>query len=44
MPRALPVTYVIDAAGVIRAKLWPGGTQVTEENLEKAVEPLLSTK
>ncbi|HSC48495.1 MAG TPA: TlpA disulfide reductase family protein [Gammaproteobacteria bacterium] len=44
MPRALPLTYVIDATGVIRAKLWPGGTQVTEENLEKAVEPLLNTK
>jgi len=44
MPRALPVTYVIDGDGVIRAKLWPGGTPVTEENLEKAVEPLLSAK
>lgn len=41
MPRALPLTYIIDATGVIRATLWPGGTQVTEENLEKAVEPLL---
>ena len=42
-PRALPVTYVIDAAGVVRAKLWPGGTPVTEESLEKAVEPLLAS-
>jgi cytochrome c biogenesis protein CcmG/thiol:disulfide interchange protein DsbE len=41
-PRVLPITYVIDAKGVIRAKLWPGGTPVTEANLEKAVEPLLS--
>ena len=41
MPRVLPITYVIDAQGVIRAKLWPGGTPVTEENLEKAVQPLL---
>jgi len=40
-PRVLPITYVIDTAGVIRAKLWPGGTPVTEENLEKAVQPLL---
>lgn len=40
-PRVLPITYVIDAKGVIRAKLWPGGTPVTEENLEKAVLPLL---
>lgn len=40
-PRVLPITYVIDDKGVIRAKLWPGGTPVTEENLEKAVLPLL---
>ena len=40
-PRVLPITYVIDAKGVIRAKLWPGGTPVTEENLEKVVLPLL---
>ena len=40
-PRVLPMTYVIDAQGVIRARLWPGGTPVTEENLEKAVQPLL---
>jgi cytochrome c biogenesis protein CcmG/thiol:disulfide interchange protein DsbE len=42
LPRALPVTYVIDREGVVRAKLWVGGTPVTEENLEKAVEPLLA--
>ena len=41
MPRVLPITYVIDAQGVIRAKLWPGGTPVSEANLEKAVLPLL---
>lgn len=40
-PRVLPLTYIIDAQGVIRAKLWPGGTPVTEQNLEKAVLPLL---
>ena len=39
--RVLPVTYVIDATGVVRARLWAGGTPVTEENLEKAVAPLL---
>ena len=44
MPRALPLTYVIDGQGVIRAKLWPSGTPVTEENLERAVEPLLTAK
>ena len=43
-PRVLPITYVIDADGVIKSKLWPGGTPVTEENLEKAITPLLATK
>jgi thiol-disulfide isomerase/thioredoxin len=41
-PRVLPVTYVIDASGIVRAKLWPGGTPVTEESLEKALAPLLA--
>ena len=41
-PRVLPMTYVIDAQGVIRARLWPAGTPVTAANLEKAVAPLLS--
>ena len=41
-PRALPVTYVIDAGGVIRAKLWAGGTPVTEASLAQAVAPLLA--
>src|SRR5580658_4409612 len=43
-PRVLPITYVIDATGVIRTRLWPAGTPVTEENLEKAVTPLLTPK
>lgn len=43
-PRVLPMTYVIDAQGVIRARLWPAGTPVTEANLEKAVAPLLTAK
>lgn len=43
-PRVLPMSYVIDAQGVIRARLWPAGTPVTEENLEKAVTPLLTAK
>ncbi|HEY3646280.1 MAG TPA: TlpA disulfide reductase family protein [Gammaproteobacteria bacterium] len=42
-PRVLPVTYVIDASGVVRAKLWAGGTPVTEASLEKVVTPLLPT-
>jgi cytochrome c biogenesis protein CcmG, thiol:disulfide interchange protein DsbE len=40
-PRVLPITYVIDASGKIRAKLWTGGTAVTEQSLENAVAPLL---
>lgn len=40
-PRVLPMTYVIDAQGVVRARLWPAGTPVTEANLEQAVTPLL---
>ncbi|HEY4128919.1 MAG TPA: TlpA disulfide reductase family protein [Gammaproteobacteria bacterium] len=43
-PRVLPITYVIDADGVIRARLWPGGTPVTMASLEKAVTPLLPAK
>jgi cytochrome c biogenesis protein CcmG/thiol:disulfide interchange protein DsbE len=42
-PRVLPVTYVIDAKGTVRAKLWAGGTAVTEASLEKAIAPLLAT-
>lgn len=42
-PRALPITYVIDASGVVRAKLWAGGTPVTEQSLEQAIAPLLPT-
>jgi thiol-disulfide isomerase/thioredoxin len=41
-PRVLPITYVIDTSGVVRAKLWAAGTPVTEENLEKALAPLLT--
>lgn len=40
--RVVPITYVIDAAGTVRAKFWAGGTPVTVENLEKAVAPLLA--
>jgi cytochrome c biogenesis protein CcmG, thiol:disulfide interchange protein DsbE len=41
-PRVLPITYVIDQAGVIRAKLWIGGAPMTARNLAAAVDPLLS--
>ena len=40
--RIVPMTYVFDRRGVLRAKLWAGGTPVTEENLENIVKPLLA--
>ncbi|HET7921821.1 MAG TPA: TlpA disulfide reductase family protein [Gammaproteobacteria bacterium] len=40
-PRILPVTYVMDRKGVIRAKLWGGGTPVSAASLAAAVDPLL---
>jgi len=41
-PRMVPMTYVFDRQGILRAELWPGGTLVTERNLEKAIKPLLT--
>jgi len=38
---ALPVTIVIDAQGVVRARMRPDSLPVTEENLARIVEPLL---
>jgi len=40
-PDALPMTVVVDSNGVVRAKLTPDQTQVTEKNLSDAVLPLL---
>jgi cytochrome c biogenesis protein CcmG, thiol:disulfide interchange protein DsbE len=40
-PRVLPITYVIDQNGVVRAKLWVGGSSMTARNLAAAVVPLL---
>jgi thiol-disulfide isomerase/thioredoxin len=40
-PRALPMTYVIDAAGVIRARLMPTKAGLSEPDLAGAVLPLL---
>ncbi|MBV8454651.1 MAG: TlpA family protein disulfide reductase [Deltaproteobacteria bacterium] len=40
-PSALPVTYVVDAQGVVRAKLTPDEKPVTEQSLAAAVLPLL---
>lgn len=38
---AVPMTWIIDSAGIVRARL-VSGTAVTDESLSKAVLPLLS--
>ena len=43
-PAALPVTYVIDRAGIVRAKFTADQMAVTEQSLAAAVLPLLSQK
>lgn len=43
-PAALPVTYVIDAKGAVRAEMRPDTQPVTEENLARIVDPLLSAQ
>jgi len=40
-PEALPVTYVVDGNGIVRAKLTPEKMSVTEEGLVDVVRPLL---
>jgi peroxiredoxin len=43
-PDALPMTVVVDGNGVVRAKLTPDETPVTEKSLSDAVLPLLPQK
>ena len=43
-PNVLPVTFVVDRSGVIRVKLTPDQTPVTEKSLSDAVLPLLAEK
>jgi len=40
-PSVLPITYVIDRAGVVRVRLTPDETPVTEKSLAGVVLPLL---
>jgi thiol-disulfide isomerase/thioredoxin len=42
-PSVLPVTYIVDSAGVIRRVLTPDTTIITDDSLEQAVAPLLAT-
>jgi thiol-disulfide isomerase/thioredoxin len=41
-PAALPVTYVLDAQGAVRAQMRPDTQPVTEESLARIVDPLLA--
>jgi hypothetical protein len=41
-PSALPVTYVVDTNGIIRAKFTPGRQTLTKESLTDSVLPLLA--
>jgi hypothetical protein len=43
-PSELPVTYVVDAQGVVRAELTPNTNPVTEKTLTELVLPLLPQK
>ncbi len=40
-PMAVPMTYVIDAAGMVHERLLPGKTAITEDSLGRVVRPLL---
>ncbi|MGB8682979.1 MAG: TlpA disulfide reductase family protein [Candidatus Binatus sp.] len=43
-PTELPITYIVDEQGVVRASLTPDETPLTEQSLSKAVLPLLSER
>jgi peroxiredoxin len=40
-PAVLPVTYVVDPEGVVRAVMTPASVKLSEDALERAVAPLL---
>ena len=40
-PTEIPITYIVDAQGVVRAKLTPEETPITEQSLAQALLPLL---
>ena len=42
-PRIVPMTYVFDKQGILRAELWAGGMPITKLNLETVVKPLLAS-
>ena len=43
-PTELPVTYIVDTQGILRAKLTPEETPITDQSLTEVVLPLLSNQ
>ncbi len=43
-PSALPITFVVDREGVVRARLTPDETKLTEKSLADVVLPLMAQK
>jgi cytochrome c biogenesis protein CcmG/thiol:disulfide interchange protein DsbE len=43
-PNVLPITFVVDSSGILRAEFTPDQTPVTEKSLSDAVLPLLPQK
>jgi hypothetical protein len=43
-PTSLPVTFIIDGTGVVRAKFTPEVTLATQQSLSAAILPLLPDK
>ncbi len=43
-PDVMPVTFVVDRSGIVRANLTPGQSAVTEKDLADIVLPLLAEK
>lgn len=43
-PTTIPTTFIVDRDGIVRAKLTPDETKVTEDSLATAVLPLLPSK
>ena len=41
-PEGLPVTYIVDKKGVVRAVMTPETGDITAETLDRAIAPLLS--
>lgn len=40
-PTAIPVTYIVDASGIVRSQLMPDETTLTKKQIEDVVMPLM---